>query len=75
MNLEVVNNCLISIEAALRCLKSEMNASKDDKPYVKLYDTKCPWFIHGMNCANGNTLLKCYEKPCEFNSNRDILKG
>ena len=28
--------------------------------------TICPWFIHGSNCANYLTTLKCYKKPCSF---------
>jgi hypothetical protein len=28
--------------------------------------TQCPWFVHGENCANIHTTLRCYEKPCTF---------
>ena len=70
MDYGVVNNCLCSIEASLRALKFEVSASKaEESPNTDVQQpqpTICPWFIHGSNCANYLTTLKCYEKPCSF---------
>jgi hypothetical protein len=70
--LQRINQFVLECLEERRALKAEADSLRN----VQLRQPAiCPWFIHGEKCANQNTLLKCYEKPCLFDRGKQQAGG